>query len=294
MAECPFCNAPVDDSLVRDGGRCPRCFIEIPGEEAPTNPGVDTHAEPPVEAGPPPTRRLWIGAGIATILLLAGSVAAWKVHHDRRERARAAEAVPTFYLEPLGEVVAQVDDAAATPTGSGAAEPRPHPRTGGSAGEEVVPSDGPRTPVRWDFTDAEADAAFSGLAEPAGPRTLSLGMPQDPDGPVRLRRAGAAAYVLTDPDEIRAAVGSAIRNYQGQVSQCYTQRLKSAPGVKGTWILALTILPDGSTSDVHFTPQGAADAEIEACVIRRATTWTFQPMIQAQRFELPFTFGSGT
>jgi hypothetical protein len=28
-------------------------------------------------------------------------------------------------------------------------------------------------------------------------------------------------------------------------------------------------------------------------VTHRASTWSFQPMVQAQRFELPFTFGSG-
>ena len=41
MAECPFCGSEVSDDLVAFGGTCPKCFAEIPGEEAATDPGVD-------------------------------------------------------------------------------------------------------------------------------------------------------------------------------------------------------------------------------------------------------------
>ena len=283
MADCPFCKATVDDALVRDGGRCPRCFIEIPGEETPTHPGVEPLTHPSQDAPPSARRRLGTVVIPAAVLLLVAGAVLWKIRADRAEDSRA-----------VAEVVPLVDDPPDVPAGAGTGSHRSsRSRSGENGGDEVVPSDGPRTPTRFDFTDEEADATFSGLAQPAGPRELNLGLPQDPDGPVRLRRVGASSYALTDPDEIRAAVGTAIRNYRGQVSLCYDQRLKTDPGLKGTWTLALTILPDGSTADVRFAPQGTSDAEIESCVTHRASTWSFQPMVQAQRFELPFTFGSG-
>ena len=39
MGSCPFCKESVDEAILEYGGRCPSCLIEIPGEDAPTDPG---------------------------------------------------------------------------------------------------------------------------------------------------------------------------------------------------------------------------------------------------------------
>ena len=44
LAACPFCGRDVDADLVTYGGKCPHCFGEIPGEEAPTDPGEEKKA----------------------------------------------------------------------------------------------------------------------------------------------------------------------------------------------------------------------------------------------------------
>ena len=41
MADCPFCGGEISEAMALDGGTCPHCFGEIPGEDAPTNPGDD-------------------------------------------------------------------------------------------------------------------------------------------------------------------------------------------------------------------------------------------------------------
>jgi hypothetical protein len=41
LANCPFCSGGVDEDLIIYGGPCPNCFAEIPGEEAPTDPGEE-------------------------------------------------------------------------------------------------------------------------------------------------------------------------------------------------------------------------------------------------------------
>jgi hypothetical protein len=44
MGACPFCKGEVDSDILTFGGRCSSCLIEIPGEEAPTDPGAAARA----------------------------------------------------------------------------------------------------------------------------------------------------------------------------------------------------------------------------------------------------------
>ena len=39
MGACPFCGSEVGEDLLINGGHCPQCLIEIPGEDTPTDPG---------------------------------------------------------------------------------------------------------------------------------------------------------------------------------------------------------------------------------------------------------------
>ncbi|MBT3219520.1 MAG: hypothetical protein HN348_10545, partial [Proteobacteria bacterium] len=44
MAKCPFCEGEIEETLAQYGGPCPKCFADIPGEEAPTDPGEEKKA----------------------------------------------------------------------------------------------------------------------------------------------------------------------------------------------------------------------------------------------------------
>ncbi len=44
LAECPFCGSGASEDLITYGGTCPKCFAEVPGEEAPTDPGEEVRA----------------------------------------------------------------------------------------------------------------------------------------------------------------------------------------------------------------------------------------------------------
>jgi hypothetical protein len=37
---CPYCRGAISQELARFGGPCPHCMLEVPGEEAPTDPGL--------------------------------------------------------------------------------------------------------------------------------------------------------------------------------------------------------------------------------------------------------------
>lgn len=80
---CPYCRGAIDQELARFGGPCPHCMLEVPGEEAPTDPGLALKQklaqEALARAAAERARSQRIAVG--SMLLLAGLAlfAAWAV-----------------------------------------------------------------------------------------------------------------------------------------------------------------------------------------------------------------------
>jgi hypothetical protein len=77
QARCPFCDAGINEDMALYGGTCPRCFGEIPGEEAITDPG-----EMPTEIGLKiyeARSRAWHIVPILMALGVAVCLGAWAV-----------------------------------------------------------------------------------------------------------------------------------------------------------------------------------------------------------------------
>ena len=73
MGSCPFCKESVDSAILEYGGRCPSCLIEIPGEDAPTDPGEAAKAAQEAEEAAAVNRpRLPLIAGIVAVVALCG------------------------------------------------------------------------------------------------------------------------------------------------------------------------------------------------------------------------------
>jgi len=102
---------------------------------------------------------------------------------------------------------------------------------------------------------------------------------------------GVQDEALSEPAEIREAVGAVLRSKAGGVTSCYELRLHDAPELAGTWTLSFSVLPSGRTTDVSIERHGPWDHALEDCIIARASSWTFPPMATTQRFEKPYTFG---
>ena len=76
MSECPFCGASVSEDLITYGGSCPKCFGEIPGEEAPTDPGAEARAIQEKKDRRGATIRAVLGlAAMASVVALVGVAA---------------------------------------------------------------------------------------------------------------------------------------------------------------------------------------------------------------------------
>ena len=294
MAECPFCKGKVAADLTRDGGRCPHCLIEIPGEEAPTNPGEAAKAMQQAEAaaarkGGPPR--------VLLALLLMVTVGGGALVLSQHEEPPSPMDF-SFEMVPLSE---HKDLALPQSSGPEAVERsnRPHrDRSGGVANAGGSTHSGSVGAV------ANAGGAPEEIPQEAGaglrlPTTSSKKVDMGlGGGPVISVPTGGrfapTAEVLSDPAAIQEAVGKALNAYVGTLRRCYESALKSNDGLRGKWDVGFMIQTDGHTDDVVVTfMTGKSDKGFEACMEREVHGWTFARIAESQWVNYPVKFGSG-
>jgi hypothetical protein len=306
MAQCPFCKSEIDDELARFGGHCPKCVIEIPGDETPTDPGIGKRAEEQVETARQRNWGVMIGVvGLAAVVLIAaGSFLWWRVDQRRQAQAEAQAAAAQdqdFYIASADShelpTVEQEPEQGAQPASSGAHSTR----GGGHQSSTVVVgsgsgSSGSTSSKRYDFI-GNSDAGAPELAKldqrkiDVGPGPTDVGSIGFTVPTVSISEGRIEGIALSDPDEIRKAVGAALKAYSKQMTTCYERRLKTAPELRGTWEVSFTIKTDGRTSGIGVSPHSASDSQLETCMTQSIAAWTFQPMVEPQNFAKPYTFG---
>ncbi len=300
MAHCPFCKSTIDDELARFGGHCPKCVIEIPGDETPTDPGIGKRVEATVESD---QRRGFgvfaaVGGLVLVVLVGAGSVLWWRIDQQRQADLRAelqAQQDNDFFILPAEEH--QLSYQAAEQEQQAQAQAQSVGRSHAARGSVVsVPSAsgtaGSSGRNSYDFRGAAAEDEVE-LAE-IKERDIKVEVgsfgPSVPS--ISINRGSVGSMALSDPDEIRKSVGTALETYSKQMTTCYERRLKTAPDLAGTWMVSFAIGTDGRTSGVSVVPQSTRDAQLESCMGQAIAKWTFQPMASKQNFSKPYTFGS--
>jgi len=286
LEKCPFCKSPVAEDLVRFGGSCPHCFIEIPGEEAPTNPGVEQQqAEAAAEAAAieSANKRSSLGLVVAVLAMLSlgGGAIAWMSGIGSDELAMNDTDEDQFFIIPASEVpegelppdeVDAVADASAPPEGSGYTAPAGY----------VPPAQA--QPVRSADDPVQPEHVQSTLAPSAGSSGTSDDLQVMPSFGVT---------TLSDPDMIRSMIQSVIGRYKGQMKHCYEKSLKANESLRGTWYLTFTIQPSGAVYGVSAVGKTIQDAGLQSCMVGKASDWRFKPVNESQLIQnYPFRFGS--
>jgi len=300
MAHCPFCKSSIDEELARFGGHCPKCVIEIPGDETPTDPGIGKRVEEQVEGE---RQRRWgvyaaVGGLAAVVVIGAGSLLWWRIDQQKKATALAqleAESDTEFYILPAEEHQLPTLEKAEAPK-----QANPGSTAQGRQGSTVttVPSGGSGSTGgnRFDFI-GNSDAGQPELAKlhereidvapGADLVRVGLSVPQ-----ISISRTGLESVALSDPEEIRQSVGTALKAYSKQMNTCYERRLKNTSDLAGTWDVSFTITTSGRTSNIGVAPQSTRDALLESCMSQAIAGWGFQPMVQPQSFAKGYKFGT--
>jgi len=318
LAECPFCGSSVDEDLVIYGGPCPKCFAEIPGEEAPTDPGAEARAAQERRDRRGATLRAAIGLGaMMAVVGCAGIVALAVVLWPEPEVAvmdfdDSSFDYPVIELKGGAPEPEQMDEG----TDEGAA-PQPRQANDGGrtngGGSKVDPS--AYEGVAYDDGAAKAGDALDGddgVAEVDGPRG-TRGTDGPVAGPQGLDELGddnsqrGSAFdldlgpkvdrrgeVLSDPDQIRQMIGKLMRQQVGRLTQCYERQLKREPNLGGRWLVRYTVNTEGRAVDASATGRDVSHAELEECLANIIESkWRFDRITRSQPVQKTFTFRPG-
>lgn len=285
MITCPFCSTEIDDGLSRFGGNCPHCFNVIPGEEAPTDPGV---AAAPVVAASSEA------AGGSKMILVFGFLAfvavGAAVGIGRKDSAESEE-------QAQGEMALQIEE-------------------NRKAEEEerlaVVAADEEQAAEEKAAAEAaaleEKEAAEVAARERARAAALSKARASEPsvvstpsDNSAELAVASApirtsptrevASGILETPAEINRAIRNSLRRYKGQLEQCYNIELNENEGLKGRWEVSFTVETTGKTSSVSVRGITGSHADLEACMLKNVKRWSFPRIAGAIPYVKEYAFG---
>ena len=292
---CPFCKGVISADLAQFGGNCPHCMLEVPGEDAPTDPGAILRQKQAEEdrkraAAQARSRQVQLGVvAAAAVLFLAGGGYYFYSH-----RQAAVYELDDYYVQPLEEIAAAptTPTPAAVPTlpGKKGAKPPPGtpvPATPTAGTPPVAATPGTTTPIAHTGSggaDAVASATPSLMTTgTATAGTVSLGgITTDITQP---------GVVLSDQQQIFDMAKTVINRSSPQLQACYQSRLKQVPDLAGAWKVELTITKAGTTSGVNVSGQDQHDAELETCMERSIAGWHFmkiafdQPVAKTYRFK---------
>ena len=250
-------------------------MLEIPGEEAPTDPGLEMRKKQEGIARAQARTRKTIhriaAVFLTGIIFVAGGISYWYV---QRQLEAMVYDLDDIYIAPRDRLLAArpVPPPAlvAVRTGSGS------PRSARSAPD----------PEESNLPDAAAVASGSGATTtvkyvpPTRQGDASVGLAAEGSASVGLGGADIAVFrvgddVLTDDEAIFRMAKEAITAYGPQMETCAAQRMKQDENFGGAWKLNFTIEKDGTVSKAKVTGRDHADAELEACMTRAASSWRF-------------------
>lgn len=298
LAECPFCQRQVDSELVSYGGKCPHCFGEIPGEEAPTDPGeAKKKAEHKAIAAKVQRGRTLPLLMVAMLPLVAVCAAVVIL-------IKPTPAMPILNLDEGEFAIGDVGDIVAAPAvvvPPSTIEVRPESKPGEKIAK-LTPKD---SKIPKGVDPSKIDFGGSGTADPSrahsGGDASASNLVVDPTSPLAVQNNGGGllagpdvgiarravkGVTLTDDNQIIEMVKITVKEQLPKLRyQCYEPILKLEPEVTGSWLLNFTVKPDGTVMGASAVAKEGttAHAKLESCIAQKVATWPFQPI----KAELP-------
>ena len=268
MPVCPFCQTTISENLSLYGGHCQSCLIEIPGEEAVTDPGISP--EVTANEGAAPAGSSWLSSAVAAVVVI-GAMGGWWVNQRADPEPTRSSEVSGVNPIPLSEH----EDAAI--------------EVATDAVPEVVP-ERPRKVTRYVTSEGQPPALSEPIADASVvPKTGGSGAgaglgaaPSDVFGTIGAapRSRTPVSIVLEDSLKIEEMIGRVLNRGAKQLEQCYNQALKINPGVKGAWYVDFTVTKDGKPVAVSVEALEVGHRGIEECIHRKVSQWRFQRIFE--------------
>lgn len=265
MGHCPFCGTKIPETTLLYGGSCPKCFGEIPGEEAATDPGAEVRAR---QARSDSRRAVFktviplllVVPMLGVLMIVALGFVLWN-------RDPVLEPIDFDAMEDGGfeyEIVAiplpeekdpDEDTQKAVRPQPGVAQPRP--QNGGTSKPRPKPQ------------VVDSKQGLKGLG--------ALGSALDDS--TNVSREGSE---ICNPDQILQMVGKVMRKNQGSLGHCYTEARNRNPQLSGRWRASFVIAKTGWPQDVSFTGRLMQDAQLESCLAATVAKWKFDKICSTQ------------
>jgi len=254
------------------GGSCPKCFGEIPGEEAATDPGEEVKARQEKSDNRRVLVRTLIPLILAvpvvgSMLLLAVGFIIWNrnptvevMNFDDDDFGIEHDIVSAPPELETPEPIAKAEPRTPRPTGS---KSRPNPKSGNDGVADADPSRPPEVVV-----PKSGGLSFDGFG-------------------VEASRSGE---VLSEPGQIFEMIRKSMSKQQATLKQCYDRRLKNNEDLQGRWRAKFVVNQKGYATNVKFTGVNMQDAELEACLAKTVARWKFSKIARPQPVEKSWKF----
>lgn len=293
MGHCPFCKGAVDRATLVGGGTCSHCLIEIPGEEAPTNPGVQALARQQAEEAAASGGRSPIVMITALLLLgLVGGGAWWSW-------GRAPVIVEldeeTFNPIPLAahqniyqETAAEAGSSAGGAAGSSSSSSANATRRAAISGQATRGSSS--SPSTGRATLNPAGASIAKQVEAIDPTASTIASPGAMTGPTISIGRHSVAETLSDPDAISGMIKRVVSRNSRQLQDCYNNRIKIQPELEGRWRVGFEVQKTGAVERVEVRALTGPDVELERCMASKLSRWHFQRIASPQGVTKNYSF----
>ncbi len=304
-SSCPFCGRAVDSDIVAFGGQCPHCFGEIPGEEAPTDPGEEKRkAQEKAQKAQVLGSRKGPFAVLGLLLLTPVGIAAYILLQPGVEKKGLNLDDAAFNLGDVGEMVAYVEPTAAPnevqPSVKGGPRPKADPGTRLSdlTGHKTTAVDfsgagqNPTAPENGGIEGTRGTGPGDRNPGDMGDMKTSVNYGSSGSGPgaivdaaIDVQRREHQGVTLTDDNAIVEMVKQVVGSELPKLRSCYDQRLKADETLQGAWLLTFKVTTAGKVVEAQAEAQDTSDPELEACMLKKVAQWPFQPIKE----DLPIT-----
>ena len=310
--KCPFCGVTITEDVALYGGTCPRCFGEIPGEEAITDPG-----DLPTELGLKiyeARSKLWHVVPILIALFIAMGLGAWALWVGFVRPAQMAERIDFDEESDFDFMAEMVEYHLDTPEpepepvpAAGAVTPAPHPTKAAARPTTDVPAPKPGGAMHSALLAGSGSAdigasgsisklnfnANAGGDEGSGSRKASTGgssLPVDAGPDLEIKRTSGAGGglglsvqvkaerekpIIKDRDEIKEHIYNVFKKSLPGLMDCYKDRLKEDGAVRGKWRISFVVTRSGHTRDPDAQGISMVDEKLEACLREKVLAWSF-------------------